>query len=157
MIQTLRIFTVCTSILAMIALSGCNSSKPSSNASKATDQHDGDGEKHAETYAAAVENLNELATSIKEALTEDDEDKAHDPLHNIGHVMEEIPALANKEPFTDEEKEAINKAVEELFDCFGKLDEKMHGKTGASYEDVADRIQQALATLQEHAGAKETN
>jgi outer membrane murein-binding lipoprotein Lpp len=156
MIQTMRFFVVCTLVLSMLALCGCNSSKPSSNPSSETEQHDDNGEKHAETYAAAVDNLNELATSIKEALTANDEDKAHDPLHKIGHVLEEIPALANKESFNDEDKEAIKKAVDELFDCFGKLDEKMHGKEGATYDEVANRIEQALATLQEHAGAKET-
>ena len=156
MIQTMRVFVVCTSVLSIIALGGCNSSTPSDKSSSETDQHDDNDEKHAETYAAAVEDLNGLATSIKEALTANDEEMAHDPLHEIGHVLEEIPALANKESFTDKDKEAIKKAVDELFESFGKLDEKMHGKEGAMYDDVADQIEQALATLQEHTGAKET-
>ena len=79
-----------------------------------------------------------------------------DCVNRVGHILGEIPALADKESISDEDKAAIKSAVEDLFEGFGELDDKMHGGEGATYEEVADKIAQAMATLKKHAGPQET-
>ena len=38
--------------------------------------------------------------------------------------------------------------MDELFDCFGAMDDTLHKKsTGKTYEEVSDRIEAALSTL----------
>jgi hypothetical protein len=151
MIQTLRLLLLGAAVVALVT-PGCNSK--TSTDSKANPEQDVESdEQHAETYAAAVAELNGLATSIKDAFIANDEDKAHDPLHDVGHILGEIPALADKESISDEDKAAIKSAVEDLFEGFGALDDKMHGGEGATYEEVADQIEQAMVTLKKHAGS----
>jgi hypothetical protein len=154
MIQTLRLLFLCIAVVSLIA-PGC-SSKTSTDSKTDPDKSVESGEKHAETYAEAVAELDGLATSIKDAFTANDEDKAHGPLHDVGHILGEIPALADKESISDEDKTAIKSAVEDLFESFGKLDDKMHGGEGATYEEVAGKIDQAMATLKKYAGPQET-
>ena len=71
----------------------------------------------------------------------------HEPLHDVGHLLDALPALADKAGLDAAQKDAVKGAKEQLFDHFGKVDEMMHGEKGAKYEDVATKIDEAVATL----------
>jgi hypothetical protein len=156
--------------IACFAVAGCSASNPPaapSASAPAKDDHDHDHDpmagKHSDhkhdhgaghaaedepaSYADAVQKVDALCGATKDAFAAKDMEKADIPVHKLGHVLEDIPELAAKESLSAEDQEAIKKAVEELFDCFGKIDDKLHGNEGKSYDEVAARIDAALQTL----------
>ncbi len=121
------------------------------------DEHDHDQDDadhatdHPETYAEAVALVAKLQLQIKEALATGDIKVADVPLHEIGHVLEAIPLLADKQSLSEADEEAVKKAVDTLFDAFGQIDEKVHGDGEPSYTPYAEKIESAIGTLQSFA------
>lgn len=114
------------------------------------------GHKHAETYPEAVAELEEMNQAIASAFASNDVDAAHDPLHEVGHVLDELPALAKKHQLGDEAVAAISAAVEKLFEAFGKVDEKFHGGEGATYDEVKADVDSSMDVLRQYLPAPET-
>lgn len=108
----------------------------------ADDEHD-----HPETYAAAVAELDKLRGAIETASADDDLARADSEVHAIGHLLEEVGKLADKEPFSDDDKAKIKAAVEGLMDAFEQVDAKIHDGKGKSYADIADEIDAAMSIL----------
>ncbi len=170
---------ICLSLFYVLYLCGCNPSAPESRrgASEAVDEHDHDehdhdehdhdehdhdehdhdqddanhATDHPETYAEAVALVAKLQLQIKEALATGDIKVADVPLHEIGHVLEAIPTLADKQSLSEADEEAVKKAVDTLFDAFGQIDEKVHGDGEPSYTPYAEKIESAIGTLQSFA------
>ena len=113
--------------------------------------HDEHGSDHPETYAEAVALVAKLQLQIKETLATGDIKAADVPLHELGHVLEAIPALAGKQSLSEADEEAVHKAVDTLFDAFGQIDEKVHGAGEPSYAPYAKKIESAIGTLQSFA------
>ena len=107
--------------------------------------HDHDDHKPAASLKEALETIEKYRAEIKEAFSKKQPEDAHEALHEVGHSLESITNLAGAT--TEEEKQSVKKAVDELFECFGAMDETLHGETGKSYHEVADRIDTALAVL----------
>lgn len=105
---------------------------------------------HAETYAEAVAELDEMRGQISEAFATGDTDKAHDPLHEVGHVLDELVELAKKQGLDAAAVTEIESAVAKLFDAFGRVDDKFHGKEGAEYSEVEADVNAAFETLRKH-------
>ena len=97
------------------------------------------------TLAIALAEIDKHRVEIKEAFLKKQPEDAHDALHEVGHSLESIVGLSGAK--TVEAKQSVKKAVDELFECFGALDDSLHGKTGKSYEEVGERIDAALAVL----------
>ena len=106
---------------------------------------------HAETLADAVKELDSICATIKAAFGKDDAEAAHDPLHEVGHVLEEIPDLIAKSALDEAGKAEAKAARDSLFDAFNAVDEGMHGSGGKKYAEVSDAIDAALKTLVEKA------
>ena len=109
------------------------------------DDHDHDDHKPATSLKEALETIEKYRAEIKEAFSKKQPEDAHEALHEVGHSLESITNLAGAT--TEEAKQSVKKAVDELFKCFGAMDETLHGETGKSYDEVADRIDAALAVL----------
>jgi hypothetical protein len=128
-----------------IGFLGCDV-KDSVQKTGTTSSAHGGGHQHATTLAGALKEIEEFRGTIKEAFAKKSPDDAHDALHEIGHVLESVTELAA--PANDEAKKSVKTAVDELFDCFGAMDDTLHNKnTGKTYEEVADRIDAAMSTL----------
>jgi len=65
-------------------------------------------------------------------------------------VLEDVASLAEKASLDAAKQDEIKKAVEQLFDSFGKVDDKLHTGKGATYEEVSQKIDAAMATLRQH-------
>ena len=150
-----RLPTVVAMACLLSPLVGCGKSPtqaPRHASATDTDEHDHEheGESHDDTpksYGEAVAGLAALRDTIRDAFAAKDDDKAHEPLHEVGHLLEYLPELAEKHsPPID--SAAVKKDADELFDLFGKVDEKMHGAEGATYADVADKIDAGVDRLQ---------
>jgi len=107
--------------------------------------HDHDDHKSANSLKEALEVIEKYRAEIKEAFSKKQPEDAHDALHKVGHSLESLTNLAGAT--TEEAKQSVKKAVDELFKCFGEMDDTLHGKTGKSYDEVGDRIDAALAVL----------
>lgn len=133
---------------------GCNSSppKPAPNAAK-HDDHEHGHEEHPDTYAEAVARIDELRTEIKDALAKNDTKTADKPLHEVGELLLEgdIAGLAKKASLDEAPQAEIKQAVSQLVDSFDAIDQKVHDPSkGATYEEMSDKIDAALATLRQH-------
>jgi len=109
-----------------------------------------EGHAHAETYAEAVAELEEMNKTISAAFAANDIDSADEPIHEVGHVLDEVVTLAKKETMPEEAVAAISAAVEKLFDAFGRVDEKIHGGEGATYGEVQADIDAGFEVLRQH-------
>ncbi len=129
--------------LSLLLFNGC-----SGTSSSATDTHAHNEDHHApETLADGVKELIELRDTIRDSFAKKDLKLADESLHEIGHLLEEVPGLALKASLTKEQSETLKKTTDELFDLFGKIDEKMHGGKGMSYEEAAAKIDAAIKAL----------
>lgn len=116
-------------------------------------EHDHPPHAHAESYNAAVAELDTMRTQISTAFAAGDIKAADGPIHEVGHVLEHVVELAQEEGFSETVIAEINAAVQTLFDTFGRVDEKIHGGEGVEYSEVADQIDAALETLKKHTTA----
>jgi hypothetical protein len=144
--------------LVLFCFAGCNSGTEEGTPIKAdADHHDHDhdhgehddhGHKHAESFAEAVEELVELRNTVRDAFASNDSEAAHGPLHDVGHLLEEVSELAGKEELSAEQMATVKSSVEALFEGFGAVDKKMHDATkGSEYSEVAEKIDAAVASL----------
>jgi hypothetical protein len=93
-----------------------------------------------------VEKLEALRTTVSDSLKAKDTNKADDAVHEVGHVLEDIPELA-KEAVDEAQHADLKKDVEELFDHFEKLDDEIHSGKEVSYDAVGEKIDAAIERL----------
>ena len=98
-------------------------------------------------FREGIEKLTSMRDTMRDAFAAKDIDKAHGPLHEVGHLLEALPGLFEKEVADEASRAAVRKEVDELFDQFGKVDAKLHGEKGADYADVSRQIDEALERL----------
>ena len=143
---------------AVISLAGCGASGTTASTPPAEkhdhDHHDhehGDehGHAHPESLAEALTEVEELHAKIKTAVAADDLETADPPLHELGHLLEELPELAQKESLSEEDQQQVKQAADSLMDSYGAFDERIHGgeSKGKSYDEVADQIDEAISKL----------
>jgi hypothetical protein len=102
------------------------------------------------SFADGVAKLRSLAAELSETLAENASGAADDAVHEIGHLLEHVRELATKEGLA----EAATKGLDELEECFGKVDEAFHsGEKDADpkgvFESVKERLESALTSLAE--------
>ena len=131
----------------LLLTTGCNETPPTPPV--AEHAHDEHAHHHPETLAEAVTEVIELRDTIRDAFTANDPDKAHDPLHEVGHLLETVSDLAKEEKLSDEKLAIVKSSVETLMQSFGEIDKSMHGQEGASYKDVSTKIDDAVKALTE--------
>lgn len=131
----------------LLLTTGCNETPPAPPV--ADHAHDEHAHHHPETLAEAVTELTELRDTIRDAFAANDPDKAHDPLHEVGHILETVSDLAKEEKLSDEKLAIVKSSVDTLMQSFGDIDKSMHGQEGASYKDVSTKIDDAIKALTE--------
>jgi hypothetical protein len=153
-------FFACIALVAALPLAmiGCNRTAEDANRPPVSiDELESDhaGHAHAETYAEAVAELDTMRSQISAAFAASDMEAADGPIHEVGHVLEEVVELAQKQGLDADAVAEINAAVEKLFDAFGRVDDKIHGGEGAEYSEVEADVDAAFATLRKHVPATE--
>ena len=101
-----------------------------------------------ETYDEAVTELLATQKAIAEAFAAGNQDDAHGPLHDVGHLLENTETLVEKSDMDDDTKKKLSEAIEQLFASYGAVDEKMHNsEKGKDYSDVSEQIENAINEL----------
>lgn len=145
----------------LVGLNGCTPANDSATSeSEAHDDHDHEhdhdhdhGDEY-ESYAAAVAAIAQLRDSVRDGMAADNHEEADEALHEIGHLLEHVPELAEKASADSIDVDAVKQAVDTLLDAFGRIDETLHGGEGSTYDDESAEIDAAIATLQDQAAAK---
>ncbi len=143
-----------TAILLSLPLVVCSysSSGTAMPSTGQTDQHDHDAHAehdHPETLEEGLRELSELRDTVRDGFAADDVDTAHGPLHDVGHLLEDISGLIEREELSQEQRELAKQNIDSLFDLFGDVDSALHGQDGTTYSEVSDQIDAAIAALQE--------
>ncbi|MFN9720290.1 MAG: hypothetical protein ACK58L_16450 [Planctomycetota bacterium] len=138
---------------SLSVFAGCDEgSKPKNIATAPGHDHEHDHEHVYESVKDAVEELVALRNTIRDSFAKNDPDAAHDPLHEVGHILEAIPEQAKKDNLGAEPIAAMKASCDVLMDAFGAVDKTMHGQEGSSYSEVSAKIDAAVADLQKAAG-----
>lgn len=117
-------------------------------------EHDHDHETKPRTpgsWVAKVQELTTLQRTIKAAFAAEKGSQSDPAVHKIGHLLEDLEALAGTKITDPAAKTEVTQAIQALFDAFGKIDAKLHGGAGANYAEVGEQIESAMATLAKHA------
>jgi len=129
---------------------GCNPSpnaKPAAAVGHEEHDHDHGGEKQPESLAETVDAIAKSGTTILDAFKSGKPEDAHDKLHEIGHLIESLPALGAKSNLTPEAISTIASANEKLMDAFGKLDESLHGGEEQNLDVISQAVESSLTEL----------
>lgn len=106
--------------------------------------HAEDDHAHPETLGEAVEMLRGLVDKVKSSLGGDDVSEADGHVHAVGHLLVDMETKA------EELEEEVRGAVSDLIDAFGELDEKIHDEAEPVFDEIAERVEAAMATLDAH-------
>ncbi|MEM9352310.1 MAG: hypothetical protein AAGA92_04800 [Planctomycetota bacterium] len=150
LIHRFCLFTATSVCLASLA--GCGTSGESDSEHSHGHEHDHDhGHSHRpESLHEAVAELESLSEAIRTAIVDGDPKDAHDPLHEIGYLLEAIPDVAAETDLPEEEWNAVKAASEQLFDAFAEIDKTYHVEDGdkqAVYEDVSAGVDEAIEEI----------
>ena len=110
---------------------------------------------HPETLAEGVAELETLLADVGEKLGSGAKDAADDAVHAAGHLLEDLRGLLEKQELAADLKEAGGKAIDELFECFDKLDVALHAGADAKetpaevHASLEERFKAALGSLKE--------
>jgi len=122
--------------------------------------HDHDDGEHAahDTLAGALAELEKICATVKEELGKKHLDEADGHVHMVGHLLDDMHRLVDSGKLADDAKAAAKKALDEVFDCFDKLDTALHSsdekvKEAIDYLEHEPRIQAAVAELKKAAAA----
>lgn len=121
-------------------------------------EHDHGDHDHPATLAEGIRALARTAASVKEHLAAESRDDVDDAVHAVAHLIEDAQGLVQKSGLADDAKAAAAKALDELFDCFDKLDTALHASPGEGespadvHASVAKRVEEAIAALRQAAG-----
>lgn len=122
--------------------------------------HDHDHGEHAthDTLAGAVAELVKISASVKEELGKQNLDNADGHVHMVGHLVEDMHRLVGSAKLSDEARSGATKALDEIFDCFDKLDTALHSsdekvREAIDYLEHEPRIQAAIEELKKAAAA----
>lgn len=95
----------------------------------------------------AAKEIVALQKAIAEAFAANDPDKAHDPLHEIGHIIGVLEDAGKKASLSEADAAELKATKDALMDAFSKVDGAMHGEGETKYSDVAEKVDQSVATL----------
>ncbi len=104
------------------------------------------------TVAETVEQVCVQYRQIRDGFENQNEDAAHDPLHEVGYALQDLEAAAKRELKDEVKLAALTKLTASLFEDFGAVDRTMHGREGASWPEVAERISKTVNELRSLAG-----
>jgi molecular chaperone GrpE (heat shock protein) len=101
--------------------------------------HDHGDHAHPETLATGIAELEATAAEIATKLASGAEAAADDAVHAAGHLLEDLQRLLEQQTDLSADARATGKkALDDLFDCFDKLDTAMHAGADEAKQTVAD-------------------
>lgn len=154
---------ICIVLLPLVCLAiGCApAATPPSAATARVDashEHDHDHDHGDEDYdspntiAAGIAALEKICGEVKSELAEGDLDDADGKVHMVGHLLDDLRVLVIDSKPAAEVETAAKKALDDIFDCFDKMDTALHAADEAErksldYADHAATIEAGIKSL----------
>ena len=135
------------SIVALGILVGCQPAETATQDAEHGHSHDhADGPK---SFEEGVAQLKAIQIQVNQAMENDDPDAAHDPLHDVGHLLNRLPELAADTDLEESDWNEVKADVDRLFEAFGDVDSAFHadGDKLAAYESSKSAIDEGVAGL----------
>jgi hypothetical protein len=147
----------------VVLTAGCAPSAPPAATARVDDshKHDGHGHDHGgeayespNTIAAGIAELEKVCASVKAELAAGKHDQADAKVHMVGHLLDDLRGLVTDSKPAAEVEQAAKKALDDIFDCFDKMDTALHAadesvKQSLDYADHAPTIEAATKTLRD--------
>jgi hypothetical protein len=129
--------------------SGCGSGDRGAHPPTAVHQDDQHHHAAPEDFASGVAVLRGHFQTIRDALGQEVADigTAHDPLHEVGHLLEDLSKLAGQAGLSAEDRATAEAAITAMFEAYGQLDQAIHEGQPVDYESVRDKLDKAMADL----------
>ena len=104
---------------------------------------------YSESLNDSVADAKRLNDEIRDAFAAGDLQAADGPVHEIGHLLASLSERVGQMSLSEADQQKVDFATNSLMDCFGALDERLHGgeSKGKSYGNVAESIDTALSEL----------
>lgn len=99
------------------------------------------------TYEAGVRRVVELRDRLRAGWRGDEHDEVHEPLHELGPLLRELPKLLDGEDLPEAERAKRVRAIHALYEMFGLIDSKLHSGFGATYDDLEEEIDRRVGDL----------
>lgn len=172
MLTSFRFFSLAVCLIATLAwTSGCENkpvtqepTKKSGEAAEHDHEHDhdhehkdGEAHDHSKEEAGhdhsdmsltdATKEIVSLQKAIAEAFAANDPEKAHDPLHEIGHIIVVLEDAGKKASLSEADAAELKATKDGLMDAFSKVDGAMHGTGDTKYADVSEQVDKLIVTL----------
>ena len=157
----MRYFLAASLIVSLVSVTGCEPKPaPQDSHGHGHDHAHDHGHDHAEKKESYPSKAAELTAvlgktidatqAIADAAAKGTPDDAHDQLHDIGHLLESLPAIS-KEAGTDAAfQESLESATKSLFEAIGKIDESLHDSSKEfKYDDVKETIANGVTALKD--------
>jgi hypothetical protein len=106
---------------------------------------------HAHTYAEAITEIKELRETVQNAFAAGTGADADGSLHEIGHLLEDLPRLARDAGLDRDQVIAVRETSDRVFDAYGELDTAIHSGEeipDGIYEGVAETIDSGISELE---------
>ena len=101
------------------------------------------------SFGEVVEKIGTYRDAIQSAFANEKRDEAHDPLHDIGFLIERLTTSAAEMDMPEEDWAEVKQAAERLSTAFGRVDALFHDdSSGVPFSDVEQEVQAALEALQ---------
>jgi hypothetical protein len=157
---------ICIVLLPLVCLAiGCApaATPPSATTARvdASHEHDHDhghdGHDHGDedydspnTIAAGIAALEKICGEVKSELAEGDLDDADGKVHMVGHLLDDLRVLVIDSKPAAEVETTAKKALDDIFDCFDKMDTALHAADEAERKslDYADHASTIEASIQ---------
>jgi hypothetical protein len=100
------------------------------------------------SFEQAVAQLQQHRDAVRDAFAAGTPDACHDALHQVGHLLGDLPKIAEASGLSEEQQAAVTEAAGKLMTAFGEIDKTMHGAAdGADYAAVESDVDAAMETL----------
>jgi hypothetical protein len=99
------------------------------------------------TFPDAVARLETLTEAIIAACESGEPEKAHDELHEVGHLLSEWSKLVEQYQLEGAQATDAKGVGEAMFNRFMKLDDALHGGEEVDYDELAEGLKEDLVKL----------
>jgi ABC-type Zn2+ transport system substrate-binding protein/surface adhesin len=157
MLSSFRFLALACCLFATLAwVSGCENKPVTQTPTETSKSEDGHNHSHDHDHdhdhsnmslGDAAKEIVSLQTAIAEAFAANDPEKAHDPLHEVGHIIGVLEDAGKKASLSEADAAELKATKDALMDAFAKVDGAMHGDGETKYSDVAEQVEKSIATL----------
>jgi hypothetical protein len=149
--------SLCIVLILASLQQGCTNESGTQTPAAGDADHKHANEAIPESFESATAQLIRLRNTIRDGFAAGDVDAAHGPLHDVGHLLEQLPELARDKGLDAIDLESVTAATEALFEAFGAVDKTLHGGDGSTYEEEANKIDSNVKIVADLAGVEVEN